>query len=48
MNTNAKSELLEFQKEIEVELDKTIEELTLELEVADIELLHGKLTEEGQ
>jgi hypothetical protein len=48
MSTNVKSELLEFQKEIEAELDKTVEELTLELEIAHIELLHGKLTEEGQ
>ena len=48
MNTGVKSGLAEFQKEIETELDKAIEDLTLELEVADIELLHGKLTGEGK
>ena len=48
MNTDIKSALAEFQQEIETELNKAIEDLTLELEVADIELLHGKLTEEGK
>jgi predicted aldo/keto reductase-like oxidoreductase len=48
MDTDVKSALVEFQQEIERILDKEIEDLTTELEVADIELLHGKLTENGQ
>lgn len=48
MDSDIESALAEFQKGIEVELDKVIEDLTLELEVADIELLHGKLTGEGK
>jgi hypothetical protein len=43
-----KSLLTEFQQEIERKLNKEIKDLTTELEVADIELLHGKITEDGQ
>jgi hypothetical protein len=48
MNDDVKSPLAEFQNEIEKMLDKEVEDLTTELEIADIELLHGKLTEDGQ
>jgi hypothetical protein len=47
MSSDAQTALEEFQKLIQVELDKELTDLVLELEVADIELLHGKLTEEG-
>jgi len=48
MKTDIKSALAEFQREIGVELDKAVEDLTTELEVADIELLHGRLFEDYQ
>jgi hypothetical protein len=48
MSSDMKSLLTEFQQEIERKLNKEIKDLTTELEVADIELLHGKITEDGQ
>lgn len=46
MNSDVQTALEEFQKDIQAEIDKELNDLTLELEIADIELLHGKLTEE--
>jgi copper chaperone CopZ len=48
MNPDVKTALEEFKKDVQVELDKELKELTLELEVADVELIHGKITERGQ
>jgi hypothetical protein len=48
MDTDIKSALADFQQEINEEIDKAVEDLTTELEGADIELIHGKLSEDQQ
>lgn len=48
MNSDVQTALEEFQKYIQAELDTELKELTVELKVADIELIHGKLTADGQ
>ncbi len=48
MNPDVQTALEEFQKDVQAELDKELKELTLELEVADVELIHGKITEARQ
>ena len=48
MDPDIQTALREFQEDIQDVINKEVHDLVLELEVADIELLHGKLTESGE
>ena len=45
MNPDVATALIEFQQEITAEIDAVVKDLTTELEIADIELIHGTLSE---
>ena len=45
MDTDSKTVLTEFQHEINQEIAKAVEDLTAALEIAEVELLYGAISQ---